>query len=144
MAKRLEEAEQIRVIQWRDANKHTFPGLKRLFHVPNGGLRSGRTAITMSRLGTTKGVPDLILLTPSPGEIVMPAMERTDTSPIGFQVLQGHFHFFCGEMKAPGGKLSKEQLEFKAQVIDDGGYYCTAEKAMHMVAAIRMYLLIGT
>lgn len=140
MVKRLEEAEQFKVIQWRDANKHNFPKLRRLFHVPNGGLRSGRTAITMSRLGATRGVPDLILLTPST-HVIMPSHA---SDKIGFQQIQGTFHFFCGEMKAPGGKLSKEQIEFQRQVIEDGGYYCVAEKAFDMVNAIRMYLLIGT
>lgn len=137
MAKRLEELEQIKVIQWRDANKHLYPKLRRLFHVPNGGLRSSRTAITMSRLGTTKGVPDLILLCPSE-PVVMNTLDNPDAGAI-----RKSYHFFAGEMKAPGGKPSKEQIEWKEMIIQDGGYWCCYEKATDMVRAIKSYLLIG-
>lgn len=57
--------------------------------------------------------------------------------------MKGYFHFLCCEMKAPKGKLSKEQEIFKDQVFDDGGYYCMAEKALDVVLVIKSYLLIG-
>lgn len=57
------------------------------FHIPNGGLRSMTEAIRMKAGGVRRGVPDLCLIL-STGEICFV------------------------EVKAPGGRLSPEQMSF--------------------------------
>lgn len=52
-----EEQEQIAFCQWM---KREHPGVK-FFHVPNGGLRSKATAMRMKALGTSPGVPDIVI-----------------------------------------------------------------------------------
>lgn len=141
MGRQQEALEQKKVINWARANQVRYPKLKRLFHPANGGLRTMRTAVEMGRLGVRKGVADLILLTPGiPRQVYYHPEQVFSGKPITVFT----YHFFAGEMKAPGGKLSLEQIEFRAMVEEDGGYWCCHEKAVDMVQAIKAYLLIDS
>lgn len=54
-----EEAHQSAVMCWCALNTQRLPMLKRVFHVPNGGLRSKATASKMKAQGVKSGVPDI-------------------------------------------------------------------------------------
>lgn len=98
-----EEEIQISVVQWW-ALAHRGLGIaneSRLFHVPNGGYRSRRTAGRMKAAGVRKGVADFLLLVP-----------------------RGGYHGLAIEMKRPGGILRPEQKEFLQGLLADG--YVTA------------------
>lgn len=56
-----EEQEQRAVIEWAHLSRGRLPGLRLLFHVPNGGLRHPVTAQRLKLLGVKPGVPDLVL-----------------------------------------------------------------------------------
>lgn len=91
------------VVQWW-ALAHKGLGISResrLFHVPNGGYRSARTAGRMKAEGVRKGVADFLLLVPRAG-----------------------YHGLAVEMKRPGGRLRPEQEDFLRDLLADG--YCTA------------------
>lgn len=57
----LEGLAQRRVIAWANNNLTVWPELRWLFHVPNGGARSPRTAGMLKAAGVKPGVPDLLL-----------------------------------------------------------------------------------
>ena len=56
-----ESQEQKLLFQWAQYSRQMFPDLELLFHVPNGGKRDKREAISLKREGVKAGVPDLIL-----------------------------------------------------------------------------------
>jgi hypothetical protein len=49
---------------WAHQAGATRPELRRLFHVPNGGLRHPAVAASLRRQGVKPGVPDYLLLCP--------------------------------------------------------------------------------
>ena len=59
----LEEAEQERVIVWRDqvVNAGIWPEMRWMFHPANGGKRDRKTAAKMKKAGVVAGVLDLWL-----------------------------------------------------------------------------------
>lgn len=59
--KRSEATEQEALIEWCGWKKGTFPELKLLFHIPNGGSRNKLEAANLKRQGVKAGVPDLCL-----------------------------------------------------------------------------------
>lgn len=106
LANGTEEGEQRAVIQWAALNLSTYPQLKWLFHIPNGGMygntkedRQIRGA-RMRAAGVKKGVFDLMLPYPV-----------------------GQWHGLFIEMKKKGGKLSPEQVEF-GNFIWNCNYFC--------------------
>lgn len=88
------------------------PVARKVFAVPNGGRRSKIEASIMKGEGVRPGVPDLIL-----------------------PVARGGAHGFFLEMKAGDGRLSPQQLDRIAQLVDDG--YCCVS-AWGADAAIEM------
>lgn len=70
--------------------QNTYPELKWLYHVPNGGLRDIRVAKKLKAEGVKSGVPDLVLPIP-----------------------RYPFHGLYIEMKkTKGGRVSKDQREW--------------------------------
>ena len=59
------------------------------FHVPNGGKRDKREAISLNKQGVLAGVSDILILEPS-----------------------GQYHGLCVELKVKGGKVSDAQELF--------------------------------
>lgn len=44
---------------------NTYPGIRGfIFHIPNGGSRDVREAMTMRAIGVTAGIPDVLLIYP--------------------------------------------------------------------------------
>lgn len=60
-----EAQEQKIIIQWCEWNKHKYPELDMLIHIPNEGKRSPRAGAELKRMGLKKGFPDLQLLVPN-------------------------------------------------------------------------------
>ena len=88
---RSEEDEQRDVVAWRDANAAARPELRLLVHVPNGEYRPRATAGRLRALGTTAGIPDLLLLSPSGpwcGLAVEMKAGENDLSPVQAQALR--------------------------------------------------------
>ncbi len=59
-----EHAEQCQLMTWCRLNAWKYPELKRLFAVPNGGLRNKVVAAQLQQEGVRPGVPDLCLPVP--------------------------------------------------------------------------------
>lgn len=89
-----EEQEQAYIFQWCTLMEKQYPELSRLFHIPNGGLRSLPEAVRFKRTGVKKGVPDLFL-----------------------PVARGGFHGLFIELKRKkGGTVSPEQKQWLADL----------------------------
>ncbi len=56
-----EEAHQKALFCWAALNFETYPELRYMFHVPNGGFRNKSEAATLRAMGVKKGVPDIWL-----------------------------------------------------------------------------------
>lgn len=92
-----EDAHQMALFAWSALEQRTYPQLRWLHAVPNGGLRSARTGAKMKATGARKGVWDVYLPVP---------LFSFDTGAFttGLYI----------EMKKPGvGRLTPEQKEFK-------------------------------
>lgn len=59
--RRIEQREQIKVIEWSKWKACEHPELRLLFHIPNGGCRMRTEGAILSAMGVKKGVPDLFL-----------------------------------------------------------------------------------
>jgi len=95
----LERPHQVALIKWVRSVKGTYPVLKLLYAVPNGGDRNLRVARKLKAEGVLAGVADLCL----------PAARRG-------------YHGLYLEMKSEGGVTTKEQKEFLLGVSAEG--YC--------------------
>lgn len=100
-AKRSEDTEQIKVIQWSLRAQNEFPALKWLHHIPNGGKRNKSEAEKLKQMGVKAGVSDLRLPYPS-----------------------GCYHGMYIEMKYESNKPTKEQIEFLTFMQEEGYFVC--------------------
>lgn len=93
-----EHSEAVRLMELVHLHESQHPILRRLFHVPNGGLRSKASASKLKAEGVRSGVPDYIL----------PCR--------GYSKDQGRFHSFIGlavELKRrKGGAVSDAQRDW--------------------------------
>lgn len=113
-----EEQEQAAVIAWRDLMLGRFPELRRLIHVPNGGLRSKSEAVRLKRIGVTPGVSDLFLASP-----------------------RGQYAGLWIEMKRQhGGRLSPEQSAWLEDMREVGYKAERADGADEAIAILEEYL----
>lgn len=62
-----EENEQIAVFRWAALEESTYPALRFLHHIPNGGQRDKATAGRLKAAGVKRGVPDICLPVPLGG-----------------------------------------------------------------------------
>ena len=83
-----EHVEQVNFMRRVRLHLRKYPALELLYAIPNGGDRNVRVARKMKAEGTKRGVPDLHL-------------------PVGM----GGYNALYIELKAVGGRLSKEQKE---------------------------------
>ena len=81
-----EHREQVAVMQWARLAERSYPNLRLLHAIPNGGARHIATATKLKAEGVKKGVPDLCLPVPC-----------------------GEFHGLYIELKAKGGRMTAEQ-----------------------------------
>lgn len=92
-----EANEQEALFRWAEWAGHTYPELRLLFHVPNGGTRNRAEAAHLKRQGVKPGVPDLCL-----------------------PVARGGFHGLYIELKAERGRASAAQREWLADLRSQG------------------------
>lgn len=118
-----ESAHQQAVMCWAAMNTATHPELRWLHHIPNGGARGDDAktrAIRGGKLkaeGVKEGVSDLCL-----------------------PVKRGIYSGLYIEMKKPGGKPSKLQLEFGVFVTEQGFRFCIIDNWQDAVACLTRYL----
>lgn len=100
-----ESSHQTALFMWCALNKNAYPELSLLFAIKNEE-KSGSVIVgnSFKASGVKKGVSDLFLA-------------------IGRQNCHGLFI----EMKKPGGKASKEQLQFGASVQAEGYGFCVCD-----------------
>ena len=117
---RSEDTEQMAVITWARWQEDTYPELKLLYHVPNGGSRNKVEAAKFKQMGVRAGVPDLVLPVPK--------------------------GIYCGlfiEMKYDKGRLQESQKDYlnKAMYYGHCCYVCySAEDA---IGIIKEYLCLN-
>ena len=95
-----EEEEQTVVMHWAAMAAGRWPELRLLFHIPNGGKRSKLEAVRFRAAGVRSGVPDLFL-----------------------PCSRGGYHGLWIEMKAMGGRVSREQERWQTELLGQG-YMC--------------------
>ena len=59
-----EATAQQQVFEWALINRHKWPDLDMMFHIPNGGSRHPIEAANLKRQGVKAGVPDIFLPVP--------------------------------------------------------------------------------
>ena len=106
LAGKSEGSQQKALMAWAAMNTPTYPQLKWLVHIPNGGTRNLREAVELKAQGVKAGVPDLALFYPK-------------LSFTGQNLWKGIFL----EMKVKPNKPSKEQIEWLHNLLENG-YYC--------------------
>ena len=92
-----EHDEQVALFRWADMQIGIIPELDLLYAIPNGGARHKAVAGKMKAEGQRKGVPDIHL-----------------------PVARGRYHSLYIEMKAPGGRVKPEQLEWHTKLQAQG------------------------
>lgn len=117
-----EHAEQVRVIQWFEANCRDVKGL--LFAVPNGAHLAGNAKRRMAQVSSLKaeglrtGVPDLIL-----------------------PVARGEYHGLAIEMKRQkGGTLSEPQRRWREKLTEQGWLSVVCLGAESAIEVLEKYL----
>lgn len=115
-ARRSEDTEQIRVIAWANANINTFPELKWLYHIPNGGKRGMQEAIKFKQMGIKPGVSDLCL-----------------------PYRKGKYIGLFIELKYDNGRASKEQKAFLKDMVKAGHMAAVCYGADAAITLIEQY-----
>lgn len=116
-ARDLEHQEQRRLIEWRDESIRIYPELVMLVAVPNGGMRSKRTAGRLKAEGVSPGYPDLLL-----------------------DLARGGFHGWRGELKAEGGRVTDTQKQWHKALIAQGYHVDVAFGWLAMRDCLLRYL----
>lgn len=113
-----EDGHQLAIMQWCALNIQTYPDLKWLVHVPNGGYRDKREAAKLKAMGVRPGFPDLNLL-----------------------VSRGKYKgLFIELKKVSGGVVSDEQKDW-IQYLNSQGFCATVCRGWEeAVNVIRLYL----
>lgn len=88
--KHLESKEQRTLIQWAKLHEGTYPSLRMLVAIPNGGNRSAITGAILKAEGVRAGFPDLFLF-----------------------AAYGEHHGLAIEMKSTRGVVRPNQLAWK-------------------------------
>ena len=116
-----EFSEQVIVMDWARDNTNTFPELKYLFHIPNGGYRDIVTGSRMKRAGVKKGVPDLC-----------------------FPMSNHLWHGLWIEMKFGDSELSPEQIVWQDFLEIQGYKAIVCHSGNEAIRALQEYLVLDT
>lgn len=92
-----EHQEQAALFERVELEGRKYPELELLFAIPNGGLRDKRVAAKLKAEGVKPGVPDLCL-----------------------PVARGRYHGLFIEMKAKGGTVTPEQVQWTSKLTLQG------------------------
>lgn len=112
-----EEQEQTVVMHWAAMMTGRWPELRLLFHIPNGGKRSKSEAARFRAAGVRSGVPDLFL-----------------------PCSRGGFHGLWIEMKAIGGRVSREQEQWRKELMEQGYMSVVCYGAAAAIETIEKYM----
>lgn len=115
--RRTEHNHQVAVFQWAWMARQKYPELSMLVAIPNGGARDIRTGASMKREGVKRGFPDMMLC-----------------------VSRNGYHGLFIELKASGGKLKPEQLEWHARLRNQGYAVVVAVGSDNAIRCIENYL----
>jgi hypothetical protein len=105
-----ESEEQIAFIQWFRRKYCTV----RIFHIPNGGARSKRTAAKLKSEGVLRGVPDLFV---------------------------PEWNLWIEMKRIRGGRLSPEQRDWKHYLEELGNTVFVAFGCQHAIEQVEEFLL---
>lgn len=94
-----EDEHQASLFRWSELMTRQYPELRLMFHPPNGGLRTQRTAAKLRRQGVKPGVPDVVLPVPRHG-----------------------FHGLFLELKRPGPHSTSPAQRAYVQALNEQGY----------------------
>ena len=123
-----EHVEAVQLMRLVHLHESQHPALKRLFHVPNGGLRGKASAGKLKAEGVRAGVPDYLLPTDGYARI-------NGTGP---------FNRYLGlalELKRrKGGRVSDEQRDWLDWFDDNGWRVAVCNGHEHAWAVICEYL----
>lgn len=112
-----EDDEQAVVIAWSQMNTAKYPDVDLLYHIPNGGKRSGREAVRFRAMGVKAGVPDLHL-----------------------PVAKGMYHSLYIEMKRQkGGRVTDAQNRMIRRLQKAGNMVCVCKGADDAIKTIQAY-----
>lgn len=112
-----EEEEQTVVMNWAAMAAGRWPELRQLFHIPNGGKRSKTEAVRFRAAGVRSGVPDLFL-----------------------PCSRGGYHGLWIEMKAIGGRVSREQEQWRKELMEQGYMSVVCYGADAAIETIEKYM----
>lgn len=112
-----EEEEQTVVMHWAAMAEGRWPELRLLFHIPNGGKRSKSEAVRFRAAGVRSGVPDLFL-----------------------PCSRGGYHGLWIEMKAIGGRISREQESWQKDLLEQGYMCAVCYGADEAIETIEKYM----
>ena len=112
-----EEEEQTVVMHWATMAAGRWPELRMLFHIPNGGKRTKTEAARFRAAGVRSGVPDLFL-----------------------PCSRGGFHGLWIEMKAMGGRVSREQERWQTELMGQGYMCAVCYGADAAIETIKKYM----
>ena len=112
-----EHDEQVRFFQTLDLNLLTFPYLKWIYAIPNGGQRHVAVAAKLKAEGVKSGVSDICVPIP-----------------------KGPYNGLYIEMKAGKNTLSANQKEFRDFVISQGYHFIAAWSAIDALTGLQDYL----
>lgn len=118
-AKRSEDTEQIRLIQWAARAQKEYQPLKWLHHIPNGGSRNKAEAVKLKQMGVKAGVADLCLPYPS-----------------------GCYHGLYIEMKYENNVPTKDQIEFLETMQQNDYFVCICYSTEAAQEIILKYLAL--
>ena len=112
-----EEEEQTVVMHWAAMAAGRWPELRLLFHIPNGGKRLKTEAARFRAAGVRSGVPDLFL-----------------------PCARGGYHGLWIEMKAVGGRVSREQEQWRKDLLEQRYMCAVCYGADAAIATIEKYM----
>lgn len=92
-----EHDHQVALFHWASLAAGNYPELRRMYAIPNGGMRHRVVAAKLKAEGVKAGVPDVCLPVP-----------------------RGGYHGLYIEMKKPGGKVSNSQKQWINWLQADG------------------------
>ena len=116
-----EDGAQEALFSWCDIQRHRYPELKLLHHIPNGGKRDKATAIALKRRGVKAGVPDLSL-----------------------PVARGGYHGLYIELKVGKNTATEKQKEWLKALSEQGYKAIVCNGWQEAAEALAEYLDLGT
>lgn len=114
----LESNEQQTLVEWARCMEGRWPELRMLYHIPNEGKRSRKTGARLKAEGLKSGVPDICL-----------------------PVARGGHHGLYIELKRrKDSKVTKEQLEWIADLVAQGYVAAVCRGCDEAISLITRYL----